>query len=143
MTQSGVEANREVVRRFIEEFKNKGNHGIVDELVASDFVHHFPDPRIPGGCEGFKLLGQSVANAFPDVHVTVHDLVAEGDRVVERNSVSATHKGEFNGIPPTGKKVSWTEIDMYRLQNGKIVELWPEIDFLGLLTQLGAIPPPR
>jgi len=139
----GEEENKAVIRRFIEEFKNKANHSIVDELFSPTFVHHFQDPRLPQGREGFKILGQSVAKAFPDVHVTIHDLVAEGDRVVERNSVAATHEGEFNGIPATGRKVAWTEIDMYRLQDDKVVELWPEIDFLGLLTQIGAIPPPK
>lgn len=143
MSESTENANREVIRVFIEEFKNKANHDIVDKLFSAEFVHHFPDPRIPKGREGFKLLGRSVAGAFPDVHVAIQDLVAEGDKVVERNTVTATHKGEFNGIPPTGRKVVWTEIDMYRLHNGKVVELWPEIDFLGLLTQLGAIPAPK
>ncbi|MDA4129527.1 MAG: ester cyclase [Thaumarchaeota archaeon] len=137
-----VEGNKSIVSMFIEEFKNKANHNIVDELCAPDFVNNFLDPRIPNNREGFKMLGRSVASAFPDVHVTVLDLVAEGDRVVERNTVRATHTGEFNGIPPTGKKVVWTEIDMYRLSNGKIVEMWPEIDMLSLLTQIGAIPMP-
>jgi steroid delta-isomerase-like uncharacterized protein len=140
MTQT--EENRAIVYRFIEEFKNKANHDIVDELFAPSFVHHFQDPRTPPGREGFKMLGRAVANAFPDVHVKIEDLVAEGETVVERNTVTATHKGVFNGIPATGRRVTWTEIDLYKLQNGKVVELWPEIDFLGLLTQLGAIPGP-
>jgi len=142
MTGSEAEQNRAVVRRFIEEFKNRANHDIVDELLSPTFVHHFQDPRIPRGRDGFRMLGQSVAKAFPDVHVTIEDLVAEGGVVVERNTVTGTHKGEFNGIPATGRKVGWTEIDLYKLQKGKIIELWPEIDFLGLLTQLGAIPGP-
>ncbi len=141
MTQT--EDNRAVVRRFIEEFKNNSNHDIVDELFAPNFVHHFQDPRVPKGREGFKMLGKSVAQAFPDVHVKIEDLVAEEETVVERNTVTATHTGEFNGIPATGRKVTWTEIDLYKLHDGKVVELWPEIDFLGLLTQLGAIPAPR
>jgi steroid delta-isomerase-like uncharacterized protein len=142
MARTTTEESRATVRRFIEEFKNKANHDIVDELFAPNFVHHFQDPRIPRGREGFKMLGKSVAMAFPDVHVEIEDLVAEGETVVERNTVTATHKGEFNGIPATGRKVTWTEIDLYKLQDGKVTELWPEIDFLGLLTQLGAIPGP-
>jgi steroid delta-isomerase-like uncharacterized protein len=142
MTGSEAEQNRAIVRRFIEEFKNRANHGIVDELLAPSFVHHFQDPRVPRGREGFRMLGQSVAKAFPDVHVKIEDLVVEGNVVVERNTVTGTHKGEFNGIPATGRKVGWTEIDLYKLRDGKIIELWPEIDFLGLLTQLGAIPGP-
>lgn len=79
---------------------------------------------------------------FPDVQVSVEDLLAVGDRVIERSTAAATHTGEFNGIPPTGKPVVWTEIHIYRLENGKIVELSSEINLLGLLVQLGAIPGP-
>ena len=89
-----------------------------------------------------KLLGQSIVAGFPDVQPTVEDLLADGDNVIERTTVRATHTGEFNGIPPTGNQVAWTEIHIYRLQDGKIAELWSEIDLLGLLIQLGAIPGP-
>ena len=135
-------ANQEVVSRFIEEFKNNANAGIVDELMAPDFVHHFPDPRIPAGREGLKLAGQSIVMGFPDVHVTVEDLLADGDKVIERTTAKATNTGEFNGIPPSGNTVTWTEIHIYRLEDGKIAEMWSEIDLLGLLIQLGAVPGP-
>jgi steroid delta-isomerase-like uncharacterized protein len=134
--------NKAVVRRFVEEFKNKGNHGIVDGLLAADFTHHFSDPRLPAGREGMRLLGGAIVAAFPDVHATVQDLLADEDRVVERTTARGTHTGEFQGIPATGKAVNWSEIHIYRLRDGKIVELWSEIDFLGLLTQLGVVPPP-
>ena len=135
-------ANKEVVSRFIEEFKNKANHGIVDELMSPDFVHHLTDPRLPAGRDGIKALGQVIVGGFPDVHASVKELLADGDKVIERTQTSATHTGEFNGIPATGRQVGWTEIHIYRLENGKIVELWSEIDLLGLLVQLGAIPGP-
>ena len=135
-------ANVAVVSRFIEEFKNNANHGIVDELMSPDFVHHLTDPRLPEGREAIKLLGQSIVAGFPDVHASVEDLLADGDKVIERTQTSATLTGEFNGIPPTGKQVGWTEIHIYRLENGKIAEQWSEIDLLGLLVQLGAIPGP-
>ena len=134
--------NLEVVSRFIEEFKNNANHGIVDELMSPDFVHHLTDPRLPEGREGIKILGQVIAAGFPDVHASVQELLADGDKVIERTQTSATHTGEFNGIPPTGRQVGWTEIHIYRLENGKIAEQWSEIDLLGLLVQLGAIPGP-
>ena len=134
--------NTAVVSRFIEEFKNNANVGIVDELMAPEFVHHLPDPRLPAGREGLKLVGQSIIMGFPDVHVTVEDLLADGDKVIERTTATATNTGEFNGIPPSGNPVTWTEIHIYRLENGKIVELWSEINLLGLLTQIGAIPSP-
>ena len=134
--------NTEIVARFIEEFKNKANHDIVDELLAPDFVHHLTDPRLPPGREAIKLLGQSIVAGFPDVHATVEELLADGDFVVERTSARATNTGEFNGIPATGKQVTWTETHIYRLKDGKIAEQWSEIDLLALLTQLGAIPAP-
>ena len=141
-TDATTKANLEVVSRFIEEFKNKANQEIVDELMSPDFVHHLTDPRLPEGREAIKLLGQSIVAGFPDVHASVQDLLADGDKVIERTQTSATHTGEFNGIPPTGRQVGWTEMHIYRLEGGKIVELWSEIDLLGLLVQLGAIPGP-
>ena len=134
--------NKQIVAEYIEEFKNKANHDIVDELLAPDFAHHLKDPRLPQGRDAIKLLGQSIVAGFPDVKATVEELLADGDMVVERTSARATNTGEFNGIPATGKQVAWTEIHIYRLKDGKIAELWSEIDLLGLLTQLGAIPAP-
>ena len=139
---SVAEDNKKIVSRFVEEFKNKANHGIVDELLTADFVHHLKDPRLPPGREAIKLLGQAIVAGFPDVQATVEDLLADGDKVIERTTARATHTGEFNGIPPTGKQVAWTEIHIYHLQDGKITELWSEIDLVGLLVQLGAIPSP-
>ncbi len=141
-TDATTKANLEVVSRFIEEFKNKANQEIVDELMSPDFVHHLTDPRLPEGREAIKLLGQSIVAGFPDVHASVQDLLADGDKVIERTQTSATHTGEFNGIPPTGRQGGWTEMHIYRLKGGKIVEMWSEIDLLGLLVQLGAIPGP-
>ncbi len=137
---SQEEDNKQVVARFIEEFKNHANHDIVDELMTPGFIHHLKDPRLPAGRAGMKLLGQVVAGGFPDVQATVDELLADGDRVIERTSAAATHTGDFNGIPATGNKVVWTEIHIYRIENGKIAEMWSEVDLLGLLVQLGAIP---
>ena len=137
---SQTDENKKVVSRFIEEFKNKANHDIVDELLTTDFVHHLKDPRLPPGRPAIKLLGQIIVAGFPDVHATVEELLADGDRVIERTSAVATHTGEFNGIPATGNKVAWTEIHIYRLEDGKIAEMWSEIDLLALLAQIGALP---
>jgi predicted ester cyclase len=138
-----TEKNKAVVRRFVEEFKNRANHDIVYELFTPDFIHHLKLPGIPQNREGTRMLGKGVVAAFPDVHATIEELIAEGDRVVERTSARATSKGVFNGIPPTGKPVAWTEIHIYRFKDGKIAEHWGEIDFLGLMGQLGAFPPPK
>ncbi len=137
-----AEENKDVVRKFIAEFKNNANHDIVDELFTTGFVHHLKDPRLPPGREAMKLLGQSIAAGFPDVQATAEDLLADGDKVIERTTAVATHTGEFNGIPPTGNQVVWTELHIYRLVDGKIAEMWSEIDLLALLTQLGVIPAP-
>ena len=141
-SSSLAEENKDVISRFVAEFKNNANHDIVDELFTTDFVHHLKDPRLPPGREAMKLLGQSIAAGFPDVRATVEDLLADGDKVIERTTAVATHTGEFNGIPPTGNQVVWTELHIYRLEDGKIAEMWSEIDLLALLTQLGAIPAP-
>ena len=87
-----------------------------------------------------KALGGVVVKGFPDVQVTIEDLLAEGNEVVERTTARATHKGEFNGVPATGNKVRWSEIHIYRIEGGKVAELWSEIDFLGIMLQIGAIP---
>ena len=102
--------------------------------MTPNFVYHLTDPRLPAGRDGIKALGQVIVAA-------VQDLIADGDRVIERIQAGATHTGEFNGISP-GKQVEWTEIHIYRLEDGKIAEQWSEIDLLGLLVQLGAIPGP-
>ena len=137
---SMLDENKALVRRFSNEFKNKANHRIVDELMTANFQHHFKDPRLPKGREGMKLLGESVVHSFPDVQANIQELIAEGDRVVERTEAHGTHRGEFSGVPPTGKPVRWTELHVYRIESGKIAELWSEIDFLGILMQIGAIP---
>ncbi len=133
-------SNMDTISKFVEEFKNKANHAIVDELFADDFVHHLTDPRLPEGREAMKMLGQMVVAAFPDVHATVEDLIVSGDKVIERTTTKATHKGEFNGVPATGNSVGWTEIHIYNFVDGKIAEMWSEIDFLGIMMQIGAIP---
>lgn len=126
-----------VVRRFMEEFKNKANLDIVDELFTPDFVLHFPGPALPPGPATQKAVGKSIFTSFSDVHVTVNDTIVEGDRVVERHTAHATHVGEFNGIPATGRKVFWTENHIYRLENGKIAEAWSELSFHDLMAQIG------
>jgi steroid delta-isomerase-like uncharacterized protein len=137
-----TEQNKAIVARFAEEFKNNGNHAIVDELFAPDFVYHLPIPGLAPGREGMKQAGGLVVAAFPDVHATVEDLLADGDKVVERTSVHATSKGAFAGLPPTGKPVEWTELHVYRIVDGKVAELWSELNLMGLTQQLtGAAAP--
>ncbi|MFQ5859851.1 MAG: ester cyclase, partial [Anaerolineae bacterium] len=132
-----TEENKAVVRRLYDELWNQGNLAIVDELVAADFVDHNPDPGQPPGPEGWKQSATVSRAGFPDLQVTIEDMVAEGDRVTLRLKGSGTHTGEFAGIPPTGNQFSAGWVDVVRVEDGKIAERWGQFDALGFLTQLG------
>ena len=136
-----TEQNKDLVRRFYEEVWNKGNLTVADELMATDVVDHTAAPGLPPGLEGHKQLVIMFRTPFPDLDSTIEDQVAEGDTVVSRLIVRGTHKGEFFGVPPTGKQFTITSIDLDRIANGKIVEHWSIADQLGLMQQLGVIPP--
>jgi predicted ester cyclase len=129
-----------VVREFTRIFKHEHNVDGVDHLFDAGFVHHLRGP-LPSGFEGLRQVGIMMNGAFPDVVVTKEDLIASGDKVVERSSTVATHKGAIMGAPPTDKRVRWSEIHIYRLRDGKIAEHWPEISMMELLQHIGALPP--
>jgi len=130
--------NKNIVMNFVEEFKNKANHGIIDQIFTDDFIHHLKLPNIPSDKEGTRMIGQMVAGAFPDVHVTIEDLLVDGDRVIERSVAKATHKGDFLGVPATNNPVSWNETHIYRISDGKIAEHWPMLDMFGLMNQINS-----
>jgi predicted ester cyclase len=134
------EANKQVIREFTRIFKNEHNPDGVRHLFDKNFVHHFRDP-LPAGFEGLRQVGIMMNGAFPDVVVTDEDLIAAGDRVVERSSAVATHKGPLMGRPPTNKTVRWSEMHIYRLNKGKIAEHWAEVSMMELLQQCGVLPP--
>ena len=137
-----TEQNKALVRR-LEEVFNRGNISLVDELFAPDFVEHEElPPGIPPGREAVKQLTTMFRSAFPDFKATIDDIVAEGDKVVIRQTWSGTHKGEFMGVPPTGKSVSFGVIDIVRIAGGKLVEHWGQMDMMSMMQQLGAIPTP-
>ncbi len=133
-----IEENKAIARRIYEEFKRE-NLPVYYELYAADFVYHEPDGQ-ELGLEAFKQSAPTLLTAFPDYHVTVEDLIAEGDKVVSRYTWTGTHKGELGGIPPTGRQVTVHGIEVLRIVGGKLVEAWDEVDYLGLMQQLGAIP---
>ena len=135
------ERNKQVVREFTRIFKNEHNVDGVDHLLDEKFTHHFRAP-LPPGLEGFKQVGRMMNAAFPDVVVTEEDLIAGGDKVVERSSAIATHKGSLAGEKPTNKRIHWTEIHIYRVQDSKIREHWVEMAMMELLQQIGALPQP-
>ena len=137
------EQNKQLVRRAVEEIWNRGNYAVIDEFVASDFIVHASALADEiHGPEGATHFYTTLREAFPDIHFTIEDQVAEGDRVVTRWAARATHNGNFQGIPATGKQATLTGIDIDRIVNGKVVECWPNVDELGLLQQLGVIPAP-
>ncbi len=140
------ETNKALIKRFTEEFFNQKKLETFDELVHPQVISH--DPVI-SPTEDFatlrEILGFAYPLAFPDIHSDINILVAEGDKVVARWTVTGTHKGEYFGIPPTGKSIKFTGITIYRIADGKIVEIWWSYDALGILQQIGVIPsgPPK
>jgi len=134
-----AEENKEIVRRFYEQM-DKGNRAIIGQLFATNFVFHVPGSPDIHGPEGFKEFATPFLTAFPDLKHVIEDMIAEGDKVAVRFTFPGTHKGEFMGIAPTGKKVVYTAIGISRIANGKYVESWAEHDALGLLQQLGVVP---
>ena len=134
------EDNKALVRRFYEEVVNQKNTAAIDEFFAPNIVDHTASPGTPGGIEGPKLHLDMYLTAFPGLHLTVEDMIAEGDKVVARVTARGTHLGELRSTPPTDKQMTVTAIDIYRIAGGKFVEYWGIGDDLGLLQQLGVIP---
>lgn len=131
------EQNRAVLDRLNEEVLRAGNVDALDELLAPDFVEHDPPPGMPPDRDGFAAFVRILHTAFADQVHTVHDQLTDGDRVIERWTMTATHAGEFLGMPPTGKRVTLPGIDITRLAGGRITEHWSQCDLLGLVGQLG------
>lgn len=136
-----IEDNKALVRRFYEEVFNQRNLALVDELCTTHHVFHNP-PTTLHGREEFKQLLSLYITAFPDARFTVEDQIAEGDRVASRYTFRGTHQGELQSIPPTGKQVTVTGMIINRIVNGKSDEGWLNFDALGMLQQLGVVPPP-
>ena len=137
-----TEQNKQLVLRWREEIWNKRNVNIIDELHAPDYVGHYSG--IPGPIRGHEALKQLFAAylAAFEIQVTPEFLIAEGDKVVVRDTNRLKHTGAFQGIPPTGKEATVTSTDLYRIVDGKIVEQWFEADFTGMMHQLGLLPTP-
>lgn len=132
-----------IVRRVNEEaFNAEGDLSIIDEFVAVDLVDHTAPPHLQHGSESLKQLALIWRQAFPDLKVTVHDIVAEGDLVVIAWSGGGTHLGDLMGIPPTGKTGFMSGITFNRMHEGRIIERWGNNDQVGLFVQLGLMPAP-
>lgn len=135
-----TEENKAISRRFWEEIFNGRNLNLIDELFAANYVEHGSGGR-DLDAEGIRQLLSMYFNAFPDLHATIEDLFAEGDRVATRWIGRGTHKGDLMGIPPTEKQVTAMGITIDRVVGGKFVETWELMDQLGMLQQLGVVPP--
>ncbi len=132
-----TEENKASGRRFVDEVLNRGNLAVIDELTGPNFVDHSLPPGVPPGNEGFKAFVTMFRAAFPDLHYTIDDEIAEGDRVVQRSTGHGTMKGDFQGMPASGKEATWEAIHILRFADGKYVEHWAVTDTLSMLQQLG------
>lgn len=140
-----VEENKVIARRFFHGAWDNGDMALVSELTAPGAVDHSTVGGIDHstiGPESFKQIVTMFRTAMPDAHLTIEDEIAEGDRVVHRWRLQGTHQGPLMGIPPTGKRLTFTGTTVVRMANGKLAERWANVDELGLLQQLGVVPPP-
>jgi len=138
-----TEENKALVRRFFEEVFNQKRLERADEFVAWDYLDHAALPEQGPGLEGAKQQRWAVYfAAVPDLHATIDDLVAEGDKLTVRFTVEGTQQGKLLGVPPTGKHFRVSAICIYRLAEGKFAETWEQTDLLGLMQQLGVLPAP-
>ena len=138
-----VEHNKVILNRFWEEVFNRRNLDLIDELFTQDWSYHGAAGQELKGPQALKEFLSMFFNAFPDLEVTVEDLIAEGDKVVSHVTGRGTHKGELMKIAPTGKQVTITVICISRFEEERIAEDWELIDLFGMMQQLGVIPPPE
>lgn len=134
-----IEENKQIVRRY-QEIYNSNNLDALTEVVSEELLTPKIMPGIPSGIEGAKMAHRIMLTGFPDYQTTIDDLIAEGDKVAARITMTGRHTGSFMSIPATGKCVSFTGIYIARIANGKIVEHWGEEDSVSLLSQLGVMP---
>jgi steroid delta-isomerase-like uncharacterized protein len=139
-----LEANKAVVRRWVEEVQNQHRLDLIDEILAQDIVNHDRPGALPSpqGAEEIRQLFAAMFAAFPDFHVEIQDQIAEGARVVTRKRVTGTNLGDFMGTPATGRKVDFQVIDIFRVLDGKCTDHWSVIEYLTMMQQLGLIPVP-
>jgi steroid delta-isomerase-like uncharacterized protein len=145
MSTDQATSNKATFRRF-HDAVNSGDAELIaktiDEVVKPDVRIGTPLPIDASGAQALKRVWATLLRAYPDLHVAVEDLITEGDKVVCRNVVTGTHQGEYLGLPPTGRPVTYNEIFIFRFEGGRIAETWGVVDLLAQLRQLGAVPGP-
>ena len=134
-----LEENKAAVRRYIDELQTKHNLEAVYEFLDPSYVNHVAPPGQDPGRDGSRQFLGMMAAAFPDLHTEIHSQIAEGDDVVTHKTMRGTHKGEFMGVPPTGKQIELKVIDILRFSNGKITAHWAVADRTSMLETLGLI----
>ncbi len=134
-----LESNKALVRRWYDAFINGHDVDVLDELLAPGFASHFLSGAPGRTRDELKEIDGRMFAAFPDLRVTVEDMVAEGDRIAVRYSSYGTHRGDALGIPATDQAAESTGMDLFRIADGKIAERWAEMDFTGLLVRIGAV----
>jgi len=137
-----TEENKARIRRWYEEVFNKKNMAAIDDFLAPTIIDHSLPPGAPGGIDGPRQNISMFLGAFPDLHLTLEDIIAEGDKIVTRWTMRGTHQGASLGMPPTGKQFTMPGIGIFRLDGGKAAELWVIYDQWGMLQQLGLAPAP-
>jgi steroid delta-isomerase-like uncharacterized protein len=139
-----TEQNKAVVRQLIEEVINQNNLSLGEEIIAVDIIEHEElPPGIPTGIEGTKIMFTMLHNAFPDFKATIHELIAEEDKVAVFMTWSGTQQGDWMGLPPSGKPMSVHVMGIFRVADGKLVEHWGLMDSMKMMQQLGAMPTPE
>ena len=139
---SATETNKELVRLLLEEDISRGDEAVAERIIHPEFVDHTNPPGMQHGLSGHKAIVRLFRAAFPDQWWQIEELVAEGDKVVARTTMRGTHRGDFFGIPATGRAIALAGVHVVRVADGKIAEHWGCNDDLGLLRQLGALPEP-
>ena len=134
-----TEENKVIVQRFFEEGPSKGDLAAAKELLSPNFSLHTPIPSAPG-IQSITDIITTCRAAFEHLDVKVEDLIAEGDKVSARFVANGIHNGSFMNLPPTGRPIKMTGIEIFRIEDGKIAELWAEANIIGLLQQIGAFP---
>ncbi len=137
-----TDRSNSLIRRIFEEAFNQGNLAVVDELLSPDHFAHTAFGGAPNGPGGLKWLIAMFHSAFPDLQCTIEDEIREGNKLAAHWTIRGTHKGSFLGNPPTGRSVKVQGIIFARTENGRMVEDWTLIDQIGILRQLGLVPPP-
>ncbi|HIE91707.1 MAG TPA: ester cyclase [Acidobacteria bacterium] len=131
--------NKALVRRFLDEVYNNARPAVIDEVFADDYVDHTASTEQAPGPAGARQIYDVFHTAFPDLRVDVHDMVADGDLVTVRSTLSGTSRGPLMGAEPTGKRVEIASMVFLRVRDGRFVERWEQMDLLGLMLQLGIV----